>query len=239
MEPHHVFFQRNATKIQVKKEASLQGKTEPPAEEHVVNNLQRRGSSSGDYVPRNDEGDSNPQRSPSDKVPLKSRKRNITIATWNVRTLLQLRKLDNLCQEAEDLKTDIIGVVETRWTDEGCIKKENYTFIHSGEAESKHEVGFIINNAILKHVKGYLPVNERCSLLKIKAKPFDISLFQVYAPALDYTNEKVEIFYEILDNTIKEVKSSEVLVVTGDFNAKNGDEKHQVIAGGLGLGDRN
>ena len=227
-------------KKQVKEKESHTGESEPPAEEPVVNSLQGRGSSSGEYVPRNDEGDPNPQgRTPSDKVPLKSRKRSLTIATWNVRTLLQLGKLDNLCKEADDLKTDIIGVAETRWTDEGCIKKDNYTFIHSGGAESKHGVGFLISNAILKHVKGYLPVNERCILLKIKARPFDISLLQVYAPTSDYTDEEVELFYETVDNTIKEVKSSEVLVVMGDFNAKIGVEKHQAIAGGHGLGVRN
>ena len=46
-------------------------------------------------------------------------------------------------------------------------------------------------------------------------------------------------FYETLNNTIKEFKSSEVLVVMVDFNTKIGDEKYQAIAGGHGLGDRN
>ena len=46
-------------------------------------------------------------------------------------------------------------------------------------------------------------------------------------------------FYEILDNILTEVKSSKVIVVTGDFNANIGDEKHQAIAGGHRLGDRN
>ena len=69
------------------------------------------------------------------------------------------RKTDNLCQELDDLKTDIIGVAETRWTNEGCIKKENCTFIHSGGAESTHGDGFLINNVILKHVKGYFTID--------------------------------------------------------------------------------
>ena len=30
------------------------------------------------------------------------------------------------------MKLDIIGIVETRWTDNGCVKRDDYTFIYSG-----------------------------------------------------------------------------------------------------------
>ncbi|KAK3751617.1 hypothetical protein RRG08_012678 [Elysia crispata] len=77
-------FQRNAIKIQIKRKISRTGESDPHAEESVVNNLQGRGSSSGNYFRCNGEGDSNPQgRSPCDKVQLKSRKRSLTITTRN------------------------------------------------------------------------------------------------------------------------------------------------------------
>ena len=238
MEPHHVSFHRNAMEKKVK-EKSDTSESEPPAED-LVKKLQGRGSSARKYVSRNDEGALNPKgRAPSDKVPLKSRRRSLRIATWNVRTLLQKGKLDNLCQEAEHLNADIIGVSETRWKEDGYVRKDNYTFIYSGDEENKHGVGFLIKNNILKHLQGYLPVNERCMLLKIKAKPMNISILQVYAPTTEYSDEEIEEFYEDINKTLKNVKSDEVLIVMGDFNAKVGGEKHTSVTGRHGLGERN
>ena len=147
--------------------------------------------------------------------------------------------MDNLCQEAERLKADIIGISETRWTDDGYIQKDNYTFIHSGGEKHMHGVGFLIKNNLLKHLQGYLPVNQCCILLKIKAIPMNISILQVYAPTSDYSDEEVEEFYEDVNRTLANVKSDEVLIVMGDFNAKVGSEKHSSIAGKHGLGKRN
>ena len=213
--PSCIYIHRNAMKIQVK-DTSDNRDSEPPAGD-PVSKLQGRSSSARKYVPRNDDGAPNPflkGRMPSDKVPLKSRRGSLRIATWNVRTLLQKGKLDNLCQEAEHLKADIIEVSETRWTDDGYIRKENYTFIYSGGAESKHGVGFLIKNNLLKHLQGYLPINQRCMLLKIKAKPMNISVLQVYAPTSDYSDEEIEEFYEDINKTLKDVKSDEVLIVS-------------------------
>ena len=226
-------------KIQAKKKRDAR-LSKPPGENLVVHTLKGRGSSKRKYSVRNDENGSNPEGRPiSEKVQRKSQGLNLILATWNVRTLLQPGKLDNLCQEADHLKADITGVAETRWKEEGYLKKEKYTFIHSGGNESQHGVGFLIRNTIAESVLGYLPVNERCILLKLKAKPFNISILQAYAPTSDYSEEDIETFYESLSNTLKEVKSSEVLIVMGDFNAKVGSEKHGTVKGNHGLGTRN
>ena len=211
-----------------------------PPENLAVNNKKGRSPSNRKYVQLNDEGDLNPKgRSSSDVLYRKTQGLSLIVATWNVRTLQQIGKLDNLCQEADSLKADIIGVSETRWKDQGCIKKNNYTFIHSGGSESQHGVGFLVKNTIAKSVLGFLPVNDRCLLLKLKAKPFDISIIQVYAPTSDHPEEELEEFYESVNSTIKEVKSTDVLIVMGDFNAKVGNQKYGKIIGNFGLDDRN
>lgn len=43
------------------------------------------------------------------------------IATWNVRTLLQCGKNDNLKIEMARMKIDILGVSEVRWPEAGDI----------------------------------------------------------------------------------------------------------------------
>ena len=42
--------------------------------------------------------------------------RNFNIASWNVRSLDQPGKLDNVELEAERLKIDVLGISEVRWT---------------------------------------------------------------------------------------------------------------------------
>ena len=53
----------------------------------------------------------------------------LNIGTCNVRTLFQPEKLNNLIQELNKLKIDIMGIAETRWTDTGKIVKDDYTKI--------------------------------------------------------------------------------------------------------------
>ena len=66
------------------------------------------------------------RRMSSDNGALKTQDRNLVIATWNVRTLYQARKLDNAIQEMKMMKIDILGIAETRWTESGKIRKESY-----------------------------------------------------------------------------------------------------------------
>ena len=86
---------------------------------------------------------------------------------------------------------------------------------------------------------GFWPVSDRIALVKLKAKPFNINIIQVYAPASASTEEEVEEFYEELDKCKKECKGHEVNIVMGDFNAKVGGGRHADIVGSEGLGDIN
>ena len=72
---------------------------------------------SGSSSYKNDGHDLNPSgRSSPDRVCSKPSRGCINSGTWNVRNLHMSGKLDNLIQEAKRLDTDIIAVIETRWT---------------------------------------------------------------------------------------------------------------------------
>lgn len=175
----------------------------------------------------------------ADNAILKTAKNCLKIGTWNVRTLYQLGKLDNLTKEAKDMDMEIMGIAEHRWTEEGNIRGEEYHFIYSGGKEHQHGVGFLIKNSLTKYIMGTWPVSERNILLKIRAKPFNIAIIQTYAPTTDYSEQDIEIYYEELQKVIKEVKSTEILIIMGDFNAKVGNGKQEDIVGGFGLGKQN
>jgi len=175
----------------------------------------------------------------TDAPSLKTRNAPLLIGTWNVRTLFQLGKFDNLLQEIEDMKIDVMGISETRWTESGCIKREEYTMVYSGGKEHEHGVGIVMKNKVARSMMGYWPVGDRIIMCKLHAHPFNVNLLQVYAPTTDHSDEEVEQFYEDLQNCLKHAKSGEVLITMGDFNAKVGDEAIGDCVGKYGLGNRN
>ena len=60
---------------------------------------------------------------------MKLRNAPLRIGTWNVRTLAQKGKFDNLLLEMKSMNIDILGLAETIWPSDGQISKENYTII--------------------------------------------------------------------------------------------------------------
>ena len=77
----------------------------------------------------------------------------LKIGTWNVRTLYKQGNLDNLVKEASELDTDILGISETRWIDDGVIKKNGFE-LHHAFREGKRGGG----SAIL--YKSHLTIKE-------------------------------------------------------------------------------
>ncbi|KAF0730470.1 craniofacial development protein 2-like [Aphis craccivora] len=75
-------------------------------------------NSEGKIVPRSDlrVGTIRVVRSVKDVKDVKEYKR---LATWNVRTLLQCGKLENLKIEMDKMKIDILGISEMRWPKSG------------------------------------------------------------------------------------------------------------------------
>jgi len=170
---------------------------------------------------------------------LKTRNAPLVLSTWNVRTLLQLGKLDNLIQETEQIGMDVVGVSETHWMGSDKIVKDDYTFIYSGGQKHQHGVGILMKNRIAKTMMGFLPVNERILLCKLQARPFNIVIIQVYAPTCDHSDEEVDRFYEDLETTLKQTKSRDIKIVMGDFNAKVGNTTISQYVGKYGLGETN
>ena len=80
-----------------------------------------------------DENDSNPLgRSSFESAFLKTRSRCLNIGTWNVTTLYQPGKFENLIQEKQHVSLDILGIAEIHRAEEGKIMQENHTMIYSG-----------------------------------------------------------------------------------------------------------
>lgn len=163
-------------------------------------------------------------------------------ATWNVRTLLQNSKLDNLKMEMTNMNLDVLGIAEMRWPDEGDFWSGEYRIIHSGTIENKPGqggVGVILNKDLGKRVKGYVHRKGRVILVKLDTHPVNTTIIQVYMPTLTYEDIYVEEIYEEIQTLLDQTKGDENVILMGDFNARVGRGEELPYAGKYGLGERN
>ena len=70
-----------------------------------------------------------------------------------------------------------------------------------------------------------------------QSKPFNITVIQVYA--LTINAEKVEWFYEDLQDLLELTPPKDVLFIIGDWNAKVGSQELPGVTGKFGLGEKN
>ena len=95
--------------------------------------------------------------------------------------------------------------------------------VYSGVDNHHRGIGILLNRNVANSVIGFWPVSERIALVKLKAKPFNINITQVYAPTSESTEQELEEFHEELEKCKKECKRRELNIVMGNFNAKETD----------------
>ena len=75
--------------------------------------------------------------------------------------------------------------------------------------------------------------------VRFQGKPFNITVIQVYAPNSNAEEAEVERFYEDLQDLLELTPAKDVLFITGDWNAKVGNQEIPGETGKFGLGIRN
>ena len=76
-------------------------------------------------------------------------------------------------------------------------------------------------------------------MVKLQAKPFNLYMIQIYSPTQDYDDENIEEFYKQTQSAVSYTKSSDIICIMGDLNAKVGNAKDFNIIGNYGLGEQN
>jgi len=62
--------------------------------------------------------------------------------TWNVRTMLQGGKMQEIANELETYNTHIAALQETRWLNERWTDKKDYTLMYGGEINIRGRNGY-------------------------------------------------------------------------------------------------
>jgi len=69
-----------------------------------------------------------------------------------------------------------------------------------------------------------------------QGKPFNIRVFQAYAPTSNIEEAEVKWFYEDLQDLLELTPKKDVLFIIGDWNAKVGSQELPGVTGKFGLG---
>ena len=73
--------------------------------------------------------------------------------------------------------------------------------------------------------------NNRMISVHLQGKPFNITVIQIYAPNSNAGEAEVERFYEDLQDLLELTPKKDVLLIIGDWNAKEGSQETLGVTG--------
>jgi len=176
--------------------------------------------------------------------PMLTPKTTLMIGNWNVRTMYAAGKAAQIAKEMKDHDIQILGISESRWNGTGKTKlATGETVVYSGREDDNHIHGVAImmsrtaTNALIE----WSGINERIIMARFHSKFIKLTVIHAYAPTNDADDNAKDEFYEVLSDTVQRTHKHDILVVTGDFNAKVGNQPYpyQDIMGKHGEGTRN
>ena len=146
-------------------------------------------------------------------------------------------KLEVVKPERARVNVNILGISELKWTGMGEFNSDdNYIYYCGQESLRRNGVAIMVNKRVRNAVLGGNLKNDRMISVSLQGKPFNIMVFQVYAPTNNAEEAEVEWFFEDLQDLLELTPLKDVLFITGDWNAKVGSQETPGVAGKFGLG---
>nr|VZI13313.1 unnamed protein product [Spirometra erinaceieuropaei] len=173
----------------------------------------------------------------------------LTLAAWNVRSLLgnprsnrPERRTALVARELARYKVDIAALSETRFSEQGQLEEvgAGYTFFWSGRPRTERRdagVAFAIRTDIVGRLS-CLPqgISDRLMSLRLPLRRGGkfATIISAYAPSMTNPDAAArDKFYEDLHALLATVSKADKLIVLGDFNVRVGTD-HTAWRGGLG-----
>ena len=135
------------------------------------------------------------------------------------------------------VNVDIVGISELKWTGMGEFNSDDhYTYYCGQKCLRRNGVAIMVNRS------------PKCSTwMQSQKRQNDLCLFP--RQAIQYhcypsnaptsNTEEVEWFYEDLQDLLELTPKRDILFITGDWNAKVGDQEIPGVTGKFGLGVQN
>ena len=116
---------------------------------------------------------------------------------------------------------------------------DHYIYYCRQESLRRNGVAIMVNKRVRNAVLGCNLKNDRMISVRLKGKPFNITVIQVYAPTSNAEEAEVERFYEDIQDLLELTPLKDVLLIIGEWDAKVGSQETPGVTGKFGLGMRN
>ena len=152
------------------------------------------------------------------------------IGCWNVTTLLDPGAQALTMRTLSNYGVDISCLSEVRLRGNGSKsikipgKDESYWLYYSGPEDNSGNGGVAValsakaNQSMLS----WIPVSPRIAVMRLSAKPNNVTIISVYAPTLPAEAKAKDLFYGQLQETVSQVPQGDLLLIAGDWNARPG-----------------
>ena len=121
---------------------------------------------------------------------------------------------------------DIMGISETHWTGQGKMQQtERETIIYSGRDDDNHKegVGILMSRSASRTLMDWTPISERIIQARFYSQQTKLTI--VHTSVTEEADEQVkEEFYVVLHDVLDNRNIKGLLIITGDINAKVGEE---------------
>ena len=170
--------------------------------------------------------------------------KSLRIGSWNVRTMYEVGKQEQIRNEMQRYNLHILGISETHWSQSGQRKlKTGELILFSGEEElHRRGVAMFLSKRVSKTLRGWEAHGPRIIMTSFTTKKrININVVQVYAPTNDALDEEKDDFYQRLQDVVDKLPAKDVNIVMGDLNAKVGccNSSLEHIMGKHGVGEAN
>ena len=121
------------------------------------------------------------------------------------------------------------------------VKRSNSFKNYAKLSKRLRGVGMLLSDKARKALIGYNPVSSRVITARFDSAPYKITVIHAYAPTAASSDEDIEAFYSILEDALAKVHKKDIIIITGDWNAKIGSDNTdwKSVIGRYGYGDRN
>ena len=136
-----------------------------------------------------------------------------------------------------------MGISETHWAGQGKIQTDDgMSIIYSGRDDEIHREGvtMMMTKEAGDALIDWVPINERIIKARFFSKHIKLTMIHTYAPTEGADGQIKDEFYEKFQETMQQVNRHDLLIVTGDMNAKveNDNENYEQVMGKQGIGTR-
>lgn len=122
-------------------------------------------------------------------------------ATWNVRSLQRAAAFGKMTEELIRCNVDLCAIQEIRWPGDGILNKNTGILYYSGSSKNGNQfgTGISVNKELNNKVTDFQDINSRICKLRLRLKPYNITIISAHALTEDKSENEKEVFYEELE----------------------------------------